>query len=202
MIHSIQCSCGALKGVLSNPSPIRRTICYCRDCQAFAFYLKRSGEILDRQGGTDIVQTQPKYLTFSQGAANLACMRLTEKGMLRWYARCCNTPIANTMTDYKISFAGIIHNCLEHDGVQLDATVGPVNACVNSQGARSEPKPKDYGLAGMLLRLGGMMLMARITGSYKQTAFFDGGTGVPVAVPTVLSVQEHEHLMNEVRSAQ
>jgi hypothetical protein len=34
-------------------------------------------------------------------------MRLSDKGLLRWYARCCNTPIANTPANYKASFAGI-----------------------------------------------------------------------------------------------
>jgi hypothetical protein len=30
-----------------------------------------------------------------------------------WYARCCNTPIGNTLVDYRISFIGLVHTCLQ-----------------------------------------------------------------------------------------
>jgi len=78
-------------------SPIRaiqnRCVCYCRDCQAFAHFLGKVDAILDERGGSEIIQVLPRNLTFTQGIELLACMRLTEKGLLRWYAACCNTPI-------------------------------------------------------------------------------------------------------------
>ena len=33
--------------------------------------------------------------------------------MIRWYAGCCKTPIGNTLENHKISFVGLLHNCLE-----------------------------------------------------------------------------------------
>jgi hypothetical protein len=198
MIHDIRCSCGALKGRLSNPETLNRAICYCRDCQAFAHFLKRSDEILDERGGSDIIQTQPKHITFFQGAEHLACVRLTKKGLMRWYTRCCNTPVGNTMANYKFSFVGLVHNCLEQDGAKLDITIGPVDAQVYTQSARGEPKPIQHGLAGSLWRLGGMQLRARFNGSYRQTPFFDGDTGKSVVEPVVLTVQQREQLEREM----
>jgi hypothetical protein len=40
-------------------------------------------------------------------------MSLSDKGMLRWYASCCNTPIGNTSRDFKVSHVGLLHNCLQ-----------------------------------------------------------------------------------------
>ena len=76
----------------------------------------RSDEVLDAAGGTDIVQTLPKYVEFTDGIDALACMRLTENGLLRWYAECCRTPIANTMANFKLSFVGLIHSGLTTTG--------------------------------------------------------------------------------------
>ena len=86
--------------------------CYCRDCQAFAHALGNPGAILDKLGGTDIVATLQQYVTFTKGTEALACLSLSERGLLRWYANCCNTPIANTARNPKLSYVGLVHTCL------------------------------------------------------------------------------------------
>src|ERR1700761_5845308 len=101
MNHPLRCSCGKLQGHVSHPGRAGRGVCYCRDCRAFAHFLGRPGDILDAQGGTDVMATLPSYVTFTQGKDKLACMSLSERGMLRWYASCCNTPIGNTMRNIK-----------------------------------------------------------------------------------------------------
>ena len=55
----IRCGCGALRGMLRSvtPSSGNRCVCYCDDCQSFAYYLGRADTILDARGGTDIFQT-------------------------------------------------------------------------------------------------------------------------------------------------
>ena len=57
MIHRLRCQCGAIRGHVALPAKTVRAICYCRDCQAFARYLARAGDVLDEHGGTDIVAT-------------------------------------------------------------------------------------------------------------------------------------------------
>jgi Family of unknown function (DUF6151) len=56
----LRCRCGRVRGVASNVSPSSgfRFVCYCKDCQAFARFLKRP-DVLDPAGGTDIFQMPP-----------------------------------------------------------------------------------------------------------------------------------------------
>ena len=110
MSHPLQCRCGTLKGSVESPKSGNRVICYCNDCQAFAYCLGRADDVLDERGGSDVIQILPKNITFTQGVEALACMRLTDKGLLRWYASCCNTPIGNTLATPKMSFIGLLHS--------------------------------------------------------------------------------------------
>nr|WP_298147315.1 DUF6151 family protein [uncultured Pseudomonas sp.] len=190
MTHPISCNCGKLKGTLELNDGLNRAICYCRDCQAFARFLGHEAQVLDSQGGTDIVQTIAKSLRFTDGIEQLACMRLSEKGLLRWYASCCNTPIGNTSANYQLSVVGLVHSCLGSTHRPLDATFGPVRACVYTESALGAPKPKAFGLASTMLRIVPRLLKARLDGSYKHTPFFIPGTSTPIVQPRVLSVEE------------
>lgn len=198
MSHPIRCRCGCLQGSVANVNRANRVICYCRDCQAFAHFLGRSSEILDHQGGTDIIQTLPKNVSFTQGTEVLACMRLTETGLLRWYTSCCKTPIGNTLPSYKMSFVGLVHNCLESSEVTLDNSFGRVCSQVHTQYAKGEPKPKPAGLMATIARNMARIWRARIDGSYKQTPFFSADSEMPTVSPKVLSDQEYQDVMNQI----
>jgi hypothetical protein len=193
MQHPLQCRCGTIKGSVSDPQSANRAVCYCRDCQAFARFLGQEVETLDAQGGSDIVQTLPKNVTFSQGTDALACMRLTDKGMLRWYANCCKTPIGNTLENYKISFVGLLHNCLETPGHPLQSSFGAVRSYLNPQGAIGDPKPKAKGMGATLWWIATTIPKGRISGDYRHTPFFRDGK--PIAIPRVLSSAERETAM-------
>jgi len=197
MNHPLQCRCGVVKGFVEDPQNANRGICYCKDCQAFAHFLAKDREILDEWGGTDVIQVLPKNITITQGTDSLACMRLTEKGLLRWYAGCCNTPIGNTLANYKISFIGLVHSCLESAAGPLQDSFGPVRARVNTQGARVTPRPKAAGAGRFALRFIASALRARFDGSYKITPFYRAD-GTPVAVPRVLTSAELTEVMQAV----
>jgi hypothetical protein len=192
MNHPIECSCGKFKGILSQK--VNRVVCYCQDCQAFARFLNRDREILDEIGGTEIVQTTPKSVTFTAGTEYLACVRLTPNGLLRWYTTCCNTPIGNTPFDFKLSFVGLVHNCLVTRQTSLDEAFGSIQMSVHAKDAKGEPKPKSFGVLTSMSRAIGSILKARIDGSYKLTPFFLPESGVPIVAPIVLSSQELETL--------
>ena len=201
MSHPLQCRCGSLKGVLADTRKANRVICYCRDCQAFAHFVGGAKQILDERGGSDIVQVLPKKLRFTQGVANLACIRLTEKGLLRWYANCCHTPIGNTLATPKLSFVGLVHTCLEGaDGRSLDEAFGPVAACIHTKSARGEPKPKERGQTAIGAWFFETVLRARFNGDYKVTPFFDIASGAPVASPQLLSVDDRARLMQKLQT--
>jgi len=196
MTHPIQCSCGILKGTVSTTDVINRCVCYCTDCQAFAHFLQRPTDILDSLGGTDIIQTLPKYISFTEGTENLACMRLTDKGLLRWYASCCHTPIGNTPPNFKLSFIGLIHTCLEAGDGSPESAFGPIRMHVHTKHAKEKGKVKSVGVAAALFRVTGMILRARFDGSYRITPFFLPETGAPIVSPKVLRVQELKELKN------
>jgi hypothetical protein len=198
MTHLIRCTCGNLKGTLNRNDNVNRCVCYCADCQAFARFLKRENEILDEKGGTSIIQTIPANVTFTEGIENLACMRLTANGMLRWYAACCNTPIGNTPPALNPSFIGLIHNCLSSDQNSLDRAFGSVRMHVNTKYAIGEDKPKSTGFLFGTLRILGMVLKARLDGSYKHTPFFVLESRAPIVTPKVLSDQELKVVMDAV----
>jgi hypothetical protein len=198
-VYPIRCRCGRIAGTIDGRAPVNRGVCYCRDCQAFAHFLGRETDILDARGGTDIVQTSPAALSFSAGVTSLACMRLTPRGLLRWYSRCCNTAIGNTPADYRFSFVGLVWDCLgAPDASHLDVAFGPVRAHVHTGSARGTPTPRADGQLRMALRLLPALLRNRLSGRYRSTPFFDAATGAPVVAPYVLNHDEREALLGRV----
>jgi Family of unknown function (DUF6151) len=186
MNHPLRCNCGKLTGTLKRTKDINRCVCYCTDCQAFARFLKRH-DILDEAGGTSILQTLPKHVSFVEGTENIACIRLTENGPLRWYAACCNTPIGNTAPNFKLPFIGLIQNCLSAEQVSLDETFGAIRMRVSTQDAIGENQPKSSGFLAGTLRVISMVIRSRFDGSYKTNPFFSPETGNPIVTPQVLN---------------
>ncbi|MEO4045853.1 DUF6151 family protein [Pseudomonas sp. CAU 1711] len=186
-MHSVQCQCGALRGRLEGSGTCNRLICYCTDCRAFAHYLDQASAVLDEQGGTEIVQVAQPRLVFSQGEALLAAVRLSDKGMLRWYATCCGTPIGNTMATPRMPFIGLIHTCL--DRRRMDEDFGAQVALLNTDTALGEPKPRQRGLLGVVARFMWIVIANRVGGRYRRSPLFDT-SGLPRATPRVLGAGE------------
>jgi hypothetical protein len=190
--------------LVHDPGNANHGVCYCRDCQAFAHFLGRASEVLDERGGTEVIQTLPRNVVFTQGIEALACMRLTPKGLVRWYAGCCKTPIGNTLATPKLSFVGLIHTCLEGAAEapgSLDPVFGPVRCWVNPSGAKGEPKPKVAGQWQVLGWFFRKVLVARLNGEYRQTPFFETATGKPVVTPRILTEPERAQIREAVRAA-
>jgi hypothetical protein len=182
MTAEISCKCGALRGALADPGLVNRGVCYCLDCQAFARYL---GWPLEPHGGTEVLQTSPAKIRFTHGFENLGCLRLSDNGLLRWYAKCCNTPIGNTPPDFRLSFVGLINaSVVVPSGVDPDELFGPIAMRVHTKHALGTP-PKATGLMGAIARFVRTLLIARITGRYRDTPFFQPD-GSPVVRPTVV----------------
>ena len=198
MKHPLRCNCGTLKGYVSHPAGASRGVCYCRDCQAFAHFLGKAGDILDEMGGTDVVATRPEYVTFTQGLEALVCMSLTENGMLRWYASCCNTPIGNTPRNFKVAHVGLIHTCLKDPSKTLESSFGPVRMRVNTKNAKGKPGSMPISTIAAVLRFMSSLIQARLDGSYKRTPFFDPNRGTPVTSPRVLTRVERDRVMSAV----
>ena len=194
-MHPIQCKCGAVKGKLDSNGTSNRIICYCTDCRAFAHFLGKASDVLDEQGGTEIVQVAQHRLLFCQGEELLSAVRLSEKGMIRWYATCCGTPIGNTMARPKSSFIGLIHSCL--DCQQMDKDFGAKVAVLNTDTALGQTKPKQRGLLGVIVRFIWIIFTNRVNGRYKKSPFFNSA-GLPRVSPKILRADELENLKSAV----
>ena len=198
MNHPLRCQCGTLQGRVSHTELVCRGVCYCKDCQAYAHFLGKADEMLDEMGGSDVVATLPQYVSFTQGVEALTCMSLSDRGMLRWYASCCNTPIGNTSRDFKVSHVGLLHNCLRDASASLDSAFGPVTMRVGMKSAKGKPKPMGASTTMSILRFMARLIRARLDGSYKRTPFFDPETGTPRVSPKVVTAEERAHLMKAV----
>jgi hypothetical protein len=193
----LRCECGALRGVARGISPERgnHIVCYCDDCQSFAHFLGRADRILDPRGGTDIFQTSPARVELTEGREQLACIRLTGRGPLRWYAACCRTPIGNTPATRQVPFVGLIRACLDpaSGGRARDDALGPVRAPVFprfAKGGGAPPRAGRGALPRVFLQFVRLTLAARLRGDHRRSPFFDARSGAPAATPHVLSAEE------------
>ncbi|MBT9500950.1 MAG: hypothetical protein IV092_06880 [Burkholderiaceae bacterium] len=192
----LRCRCGTLRGQV-DATPVRgrraglHIVCYCADCRAFALALERP-DGLDAAGGTAIWQTTPSRVRIQSGTEQLRCLRLSDKGMLRWHTACCNTPVANTMSSPGFPFAGLIRTCLELSDERQAALLGTATG-VNGRSAKGQAPAGTEATAslGTILRTIAFLLRGRLAGAQRPTPFFDAN-GQPVVTPRVLSVAERE----------
>lgn len=192
-MHAIQCQCGQLRAHVEGEGIHNHIVCYCSDCRAFAHFLGRAEQVLDAQGGTEIVQISQARLRFIQGQEHLATVRLSDKGMVRWYAACCKTPLGNIMPDPKMAFIGLIHSALDSKNIEKD--FGPVTAWMETQAAIGEPKPVQKGVLPVVLRFIRMSLGARLSGSYKQSSLFNA-EGQTIVQAEILTPTQLNDLKN------
>jgi hypothetical protein len=190
----VHCLCGEVQGRVEDASPktVNRIVCYCHDCQAFAHHLGRA-DLLDARGGTDLVQVAPAALSFDKGAERIAGLRLTPKGLLRWYATCCKTPLGNTAGP-GLPFVGIVAQAIE----DADAVVGkPMGAILGKYAIGTPPAGSDKMNPRLLLRVVRLVLGWRLRGKTWPHPFFDRATRGPKWPVVTLSPAERD----AVRSA-
>ena len=192
---ALRCRCGTVRGVARDvaPSTVNHCFCYCDDCQAFAHFLGRADDVLDAHGGTEITQMSQANVGFTAGADKVAAMRLSAKGMIRWYASCCRTPIGNTMATSAMPFIGVIEAFIDAPS----AALGPIRGrgfAKSAKGGRAAV-PKD-GLPElvMIARVLAKVLRWRLRGDHKRSALLDAATGKPLVEPRVLGEAEREEL--------
>jgi hypothetical protein len=192
MTMQLRCRCGTVQGEIDEGRAYVRATCYCKDCRAFARYLGVPG-VLDASGGTDVIPMAPAAMRFTAGTEQVVCMSLSPKGILRWYASCCRTPLANTPRDPKLPYVGVVTDCLNATPQALEAAFGPRDRVVlNTQSATAPVKSTPVAFA-----LGGMRILAGILGARlrreRASAFFDA-SGQPLRQPTVITREERAAL--------
>ena len=111
----------------------------------------------------------PAHIEVTEGGEHLACMRMSEAGIYRWYASCCNTPVGNT-GHYGLPFIGMIHELIV-ESADKEALFGPIKGHVQTKFARSELPASKLPL-GSILRFVKIMLGAKFSRAHKHAPFF------------------------------
>jgi hypothetical protein len=188
-----RCRCGEVRAMVADPSPqsANRVVCYCGDCQAFLHQLGRA-DLLSAKGGSDIVQVAPAALNFTKGQHRIAGLRLTPKGLYRWYATCCNTPVGNTMGP-AVPFVGIFAQSI--DPPRPDDFFGAPVAEIFGKCAVGDPPPGSTRFNPMMfLRAIGKLIGWRFAGKTWPHPFFARDTRAPIYPLTVIPQERREAL--------
>lgn len=185
---ALKCSCGAITGKAINirPGKLGRVVCCCGSCQEFARFLEQEEQTLDKFGGTELVQLSQAQVVIENGKENLKSLRVTPKGIIRWYAGCCNTPIANTV-NASMPFAGVLHNFINTTS-DKDSLFGPITHYVQCQDCTSEPdypNPAAKFPLDVTLKIIGRMIIWKVRGLHKPSVFFNDD-GNPVSSPKLI----------------
>lgn len=191
------CRCGEIHGWAKGATPtgVNRSVCYCDDCQAFLHYLGRA-DLLDEHGGTDVVQVPPNMVSFDRGLERIVGMRLSDRGMYRWYASCCKTPLGNTITP-AIPFIGMPLEVFRGapDISRIDEIFGKPRGYVMGKFAVGDaPRGSKAFPLGLIVHALVMVLGWKFKGKAWPHPYFDKATRAPKYPVTVLQRSERDAL--------
>jgi len=200
MDMQIQCECGKFRAEIqafpkNTPGRLK---CYCDDCQSYLHYLRR-GDLLDENGGTEVIAAYPADVKILSGREHLNCTRLSDKGMFRYSTSCCNTPVANTRPNTPwLGFLRRVYTVEDAD--LLDRTLGPVRSSIMGRFAKGTPPagtPKTFNMKAFVTVMP-FILKGKLFGKSKPSPFFGEDGLTSIASPHVLDQGE---LRNARRSA-
>ncbi len=188
---ALSCACGAVRGVLHDATP-RTTVhvrCCCDDCQAFARWTGRD-DVVDDLGASPVVLARPAQVTITEGASHLRAVRLTPKGLVRWYADCCRTPIGNTLALHVPPFVGLSRRFLDANDPQAQAAIGPAVATIHAHFATRPAR--DHGVLRASARALKLVAHAVLTGRTAPSPFHVDGAWI--SEPEALTPDQREAL--------
>lgn len=178
------CRCGSVAGTLIEPGPSvgDHVVCHCTDCQTFAKRFNAADRILDQHSGTALYQGRCATMRLTRGRDRLACVHLTEKPTLRWYAQCCDTPMFNTFKNGRIPYiTTVVANC---DPDQRHRLLGPpIGHLFTEEGTGDVSHLKRLSMLKLMRRSSKRMIIDTLVGDRRRADLFDPGTLQPIASP-------------------
>jgi hypothetical protein len=167
------CRCGSVSGTLLDVGPGQgdHVICHCTDCQDLTRHLGHS-DVLDAQ---------------------LACLHMTDKPTLRWYASCCGMPLFNTYANGKLPY--ITTQLAACDPAKRESLVGPPLGHLFTQDGTGDTSALPKMSMGKLMRrFFPRMIKDLISGDRRRCPLFDAKTLQPIAQPHRLTAEERQAL--------
>ena len=193
------CRCGAVSGTLLDVGPGQgdHVICHCTDCQDLTRHLGHS-DLLDAHGGSALYQSRCASMRIDTGRDRLACLHMTDKPTLRWYAACCGMPLFNTYANGRIPY--ITTQVAACDPARRGALTGPPLGHLFTQDGTGDTSALSKMSMGKLMRrFFPRMIKDMISGDRRRCALFDAETLEPIAPPHRLTAQERQALQDGVR---
>lgn len=184
---SIRCDCGQVQGHLS-PTRGVHLRCFCSDCRGTAHHLGVAERVVDADGGVPIFVTTLGALRIESGHEQLACLRCTPSGPLRWYARCCNTPIANTLAKPGLPFLSVCGSAWAGDA-QAPALLGKPRGGIFGVDAPQPVEAHERIPPRLTAPIIGRVALARLRGEHRRNPFHDAD-GRPLAEPELMSREQ------------
>ena len=149
----------------------------------------------------------PGRVKFAVGTDALRCLCLGDRGVFRWYADCCRTPIANSAGP-GFPVIGVIHSVMDQaftnqdfmdhlaDGHSRDEVLGTPLCRIHERSAigplpPTAPSPLSFGL---IARRAATALGWWLRGLGRPSPFFDDRTNAPLSTPRVLTPSERAAL--------
>lgn len=184
---AFRCRCGQLRGDLGDLAQAEYTHvrCHCTDCRAAYTYLGQADP-----GSVGILQTTQDRVHISAGSEHLAVFRHSPRGALRWFAKCCGTPLFFTPLKRRLVITG-----LNTDALESPDDLGPVQ--VEAFLPSPHGRPRHRGAAGLVAAVIKRMLANNLSGAWRQTIFFDEA-GAPIRAPHILSREERRRALTAV----
>ena len=185
-VVKLSCSCGKVKGeLLVIKKSYFHVQCMCCDCQSFSNYLNNKegniNNILDEHGASDLFQTYPRNMKITEGIEQVSCIQLYNKGLYRWYADCCNTPIANTMSSASVPFVGISVKFMQFNDTQEKVSrLGPITLKAFGKYSIGEmPKDAHEKFPKLFLpKILSFMIKGWFGKKYNPSPFFKNGKAI------------------------
>lgn len=193
----LRCECGAFTGFVEVKGLAVHGSCYCRDCQAFARHLGGAERMLDARGGTEVIGTLPSRLRFTSGQERLACITLTPRGPLRWYAECCRMALGNSSRAPKTPFVTLHCRAIAASPAEIDDAFGAPGFRFAVAAATAPVAPSRIGFLLAVPKILWNIVSARLSGSWRINPLFRPGTDEPIRAPQALSKEERYRLRGD-----
>lgn len=189
------CQCGAVTGTLLNVGPDQgdHVICHCTDCQDLTRHLGHAEHVLDAHGGSALYQSRCAQMRIDSGREQLACLHMTDKPTLRWYAACCGMPLFNTYANGKIPY--ITTQLAACDTAKRAALTGPsLGHLFTGDGIGDTSALRKMSMVKLMRRFFPRMIRDIFSGDRRRCELFDAETFEPIATPHRLTAEERQAL--------
>lgn len=195
---SFACTCGLVTGTLTDVDPADgdHVICHCTDCQDLTHYLGHAEHVLDVHGGTALYQSRCARMTIRSGRGHLACVHLTDKPTLRWYAACCRMPLFNSYRNGRIPY--ITTQLAACDPAMRERLTGPpLGHLFTGDGIGDTSALPKMSMGKLMRRFFPRMIRDTLSGDRRRCELFDARTLEPIVTPHRLTSDERQALRGD-----